>query len=366
MAEIAIYSDNAAFHWAEEWLSSQPYSKKTKHLMVSHAADNERTFTLVPGSGLHLFWDGWRPIWYRREDLNKESGPRTVSAPTNKIVISTLDIGRKTVEKIYRQIRDSAESRQSLRVFTCSSWGHWSLLLKREHRLLSSVFVDAAVKERILGHIRWYLANKNWYVGHGIPYRTGVLLYGPPGTGKTSLIHAIAGEFDLSVYIMNPADLDSENALRFAMATIQKRSILLIEDADTSISSRRVETKPTEGMVTSSPTNGPVLEGKGPTLSGVLNALDGIAAADGRVLFLTTNHIERLDPALIRDGRIDMKIELGELQDKDALEMASTFFPDRGDHYLADLVKRNGPKTGAAWQTFFADMSKPTLLKKVI
>lgn len=185
VAEIAIYSDNAAFHWAEEWLSSQPYSKKTKHLMVSHAADNERTFTLVPGSGLHLFWDGWRPIWYRREDLNKESGPRTVSAPTNKIVISTLDIGRKTVEKIYRQIRDSAESRQSLRVFTCSSWGHWSLLLKREHRLLSSVFVDAAVKERILGHIRWYLANKNWYVGHGIPYRTGVLL------GFNPLLHLL-------------------------------------------------------------------------------------------------------------------------------------------------------------------------------
>jgi len=51
-------------------------------------------------------------------------------------------------------------------------------------------------------------------------------------------------------------------------------------------------------------------EESGVTFSGLLNAIDGIGAQEGRLLFMTTNHIDRLDPALIRPGRCDIKIEL--------------------------------------------------------
>jgi mitochondrial chaperone BCS1 len=360
VAEIAIYSDNAAFHWAEEWITTQPYSKRAKHLMVSHTADNEKALTLVPGNGIHIFWDGWRPVWIKRESQLKENTSTYRPGPSSLITISTLAFGRTSVERIYSQIRDAAESRNSLKVFTCSSWGYWTLLMKRERRSLDSIFVDRSTKERIINHVAWYLDNKSWFTDHGIPYRTGILLYGPPGTGKTSLIHAIAGTFDLSIYILNPADLDSENSLRHAMATIGQRSILLIEDADTSIASRAPETKPASNQTVISSTPVDVATPiKGPTLSGVLNALDGIAAAYGRVLFLTTNHIEKLDPALIRDGRVDMKVELKELQTVDAQEMARSFLPNKSEPELTDLVQTNGPKTGAAWQTFFAEMTKP-------
>ena len=58
------------------------------------------------------------------------------------------------------------------------------------------------------------------------------------------------------------------------------------------------------------------------TFSGFLNALDGVASGEERVIFLTTNHIERLDPALIRPGRVD----LAALIDDADPEQAKTLF----------------------------------------
>ena len=354
VSRLTILDTNAAYHWAEDWLAIQPYSKRTKRLMITQAAENDKQLTLSPANGTHLFFDGWRPVWFKREALVKSGS--SYNSPTSEITISTLDLRRAFIERIYAQIRDAAESRKSLRVYTCNSWGHWSLLLKREHRSLDSVFVEKATKDRILKHIEWYLANRQWYIEHGIPYRTGVLLFGPPGTGKTSLIHAIAGAFDLSVYMMNPSDLDSENSLRQAMATISPRSILLIEDADASIAPR-AQVSECKSSVGSMPESAPVvIEKKGPTLSAVLNSLDGLAAADGRILFMTTNHKERLDEALIRDGRIDLKAEMGKLGQEEALQMAVAFLPGAD---VFDLVHREGPKTGAEWQTFFANKTKP-------
>ena len=49
------------------------------------------------------------------------------------------------------------------------------------------------------------------------------------------------------------------------------------------------------------------------TFSGLLNALDGVASAEERIIFLTTNHVERLDEALVRPGRVDMTVRLGEV-----------------------------------------------------
>lgn len=360
VAEITVYGDNPAYHWAEEWLAKQPYAAKTRRLMISSAAENNKKLTLVPGRGRHVFFDGWRPIWFTRDSIAKEE--RLNQQASNAITISTIDLSRSMIEKIYSQIRDAAESRKLLRVFTCSSWGYWNLLLKRDHRSIDTVFVDSEIKGSILRHIHWYLNNRSWYESHGIPYRTGILLYGPPGTGKTSLVHALAGVFDLSVYMLNPSDIESENSLRNAMATVEQRAILLIEDADASIAPKRdpPETKPADpGVVIMPPSLGSKEVTKGPSLSAVLNALDGIAASDGRVLIMTTNHPERLDPALIRDGRVDLRVMVDKLGGVEALQMAKSFFPERTD--LESVVDSAGPKTGAEWQTFFAEMSKPKL-----
>jgi mitochondrial chaperone BCS1 len=346
-AEITVSDNSPAFGWAEEWLSDQPYSQHAKRVKIAHTYRNGERLIITPGYGRHWFWRDRRPVIINRENMAEKAG---AGAGKEMLTIKTFDFGRSSIEGIYRQILAYSESRGSLRILSCDAWGNWQMLQKREHRKLASVFVPAEVKAQLIDHLQWYLDAKDWFYDHGIPYRTGFLLYGPPGTGKTSLVQAIAGVFDLTVYIMNPADLESDGALKRAIASVGTRSILLIEDADTSINSRTVETKPIAGPVDVA-NNVPVPpQVKGPTLSGILNAIDGIAASDGRILALTTNYIERLDPALIRPGRIDVKLEIGPMARAEALAMAASFFPELEPAELRDLVDHIGERTGAEWQ----------------
>jgi len=125
----------------------------------------------------------------------------------------------------------------------------------------------------------------------GVPYRRGYLLYGPPGTGKTSFILSIAGKFELSVCVLVlSSSFMNDQKLSALIKNSPANSILLLEDVDVAFA-------PADA---SSPNK--------ISFSGLLNAIDGIASGDGRILFMTTNHIERLSPALIRPGRVDVRV----------------------------------------------------------
>ncbi|OLL23139.1 putative mitochondrial chaperone BCS1-A [Neolecta irregularis DAH-3] len=137
---------------------------------------------------------------------------------------------------------------------------------------------------------------------YGLPYRRGYLFYGPPGTGKTSLAMALAGHFNLKVCVLslNMGDM-YDSYLSRLFAEIPSRSLVIIEDIDV-VTTARDDTD-TDKMLSSMSANQVV------SLSALLNAIDGIAAAEGRLLVMTTKHLEKLDPALIRPGRCDLQFE---------------------------------------------------------
>lgn len=168
----------------------------------------------------------------------------------------------------------------------------------------------------------------------GIPYRKGYLFYGPPGTGKSSLSLSIAGDCDLDVYILNLSGVD-DSSLDELFTELPARCVILLEDIDAvdatqSRQHREVRTRQDE---TRSSTKG---KARGElSLSALLNVLDGVGSQEGRILIMTTNHVERLDAALIRAGRVDMKVEL-DLANRDInARLFSTMFlldnaPDEG------------------------------------
>lgn len=139
------------------------------------------------------------------------------------------------------------------------------------------------------------------------------LQYGAPGSGKTSLIHSIAGELELDVYIisLSRSGLD-DTGLSELISDLPERCIALMEDIDAalhnSLSREDVPTPPnhTSELIPSSP---PAHNTSKVSLSGLLNALDGIGAQEGRILFATTNKYSSLDPALCRPGRMDLHVE---------------------------------------------------------
>jgi chaperone BCS1 len=145
----------------------------------------------------------------------------------------------------------------------------------------------------------------------GVPYRRGYLLYGPPGTGKTSFVQAIAGAARLNLCYLNlsSGDLDDDQLNRL-LSEAPERSIILLEDVDAMFVQRDQVQK------------------QKLSFSGFLNALDGVRSQEGQVLFMTTNHKERLDPALLRPGRADVHVKLDNASEKQIKALFSRFFPE--------------------------------------
>ena len=155
----------------------------------------------------------------------------------------------------------------------------------------------------------------DWYIKNGIPYRRGYLLHGPPGTGKTSFICAVAGHLKLNLCYLNLSSgrLD-DDGLNRALNDAPGGSIILLEDIDAIFVQRHKVSQEREGRHV--------------TFSGLLNALDGVRSQEGQIVFMTTNHIENLDPALLRPGRADYHALLNNASHMQMKIMFKRIFPN--------------------------------------
>ncbi|KAF7586647.1 hypothetical protein BBP40_008538 [Aspergillus hancockii] len=224
--------------------------------------------------------------------------------PWETITLTTLYSHRHIFEELFKEAHAYAARSHEGKTSIYNSWGaEWKLFGQpRRKRPLESVVLDEGVKERIVDDVKDFLSSGKWYHDRGIPYRRGYLLYGPPGTGKSSFIQALAGELDYDIAILNLSERGlTDDRLNHLLTIVPNRTLVLLEDVDAAFSNRRTQT------------NADGYRGANVTFSGLLNAMDGVASAEERVIFLTTNHVERLDPALVRPGRVDMTVRLGEV-----------------------------------------------------
>jgi len=162
-----------------------------------------------------------------------------------------------------------------------------------------TVILDEGRKRELLEDIRDFLdpASQKWYSDRDTPYRRGYLLYGPPGTGKSSLSSAIAGHFSLNIYILSLSTIN-EASLKSLFDKLPSRCIILLEDID-AVSSNRDADENARQIVTGSPSQQSKSASGKVSLSALLNVIDGVGSQEGRILIMTTNHITRLDEALI-------------------------------------------------------------------
>ena len=142
-------------------------------------------------------------------------------------------------------------------------------------------------------------------------------MHGPPGTGKTSFTQAIAGALNLNLCYLNLSSdhINDEQLTRF-LTEAPARSIILMEDIDAMFVQREQVQKSSKRQ--------------GLTFSGFLNALDGIRSQEGQIIFMTTNHKEKLDPALLRPGRADVHVHINNASEKQIKEIFTRFFPECG------------------------------------
>ncbi|OMO60449.1 hypothetical protein CCACVL1_24140 [Corchorus capsularis] len=161
--------------------------------------------------------------------------------------------------------------------------------------------MDLVMKKELIDDLDRFVRRKNFYRKVGKAWKRGYLLYGPPGTGKSSLVAAMANYLKFNVYDLELSSIYNNSNLRRLLVSTRNRSIIVIEDIDCSIDLEDRQAKGRHG------------QGKGQlTLSGLLNFIDGLwsSCGDERIIVFTTNHKDRLDPALLRPGRMDMHIHM--------------------------------------------------------
>lgn len=193
-----------------------------------------------------------------------------------------------------------------------NKWGEWTRRNDIPARTMDSVILPAGQAEGLLDDLRQFLAAEDEYVRRSLPYHRGILLEGPAGTGKTSLVQALATELNLHLWYLPLKDLDRDTNLIQLVQAVPPRSILLLEDID-GFGAAHDRTKGDE-----SPT--------GASLMGLLNALDGVSTPFGLISVLTSNNPERLDPALIRPGRVDYRMHIGFVGQHQANRLFENFY----------------------------------------
>lgn len=222
----------------------------------------------------------------------------------------------------------------------------------RRRRSLDTIFCNGAIKQVIIDKIAWFQANEDWYTRRGIPYKLVFLFTGPPGTGKSSLIFGIASYFGRHL-----ASLQSVRCADEALRNLPGNSFAVIEDIDM-ISVARESGDNQTASSGGAPAPTPIAKAPDQTdqyfgmssLQVLINTLDGLSTPHGLIVFITTNHKDKLDHALIRKGRIDHEVAMGPLDREATAAMFKAFYGDEHDVYLTEHFK---PRTGAELQLLF-------------
>ncbi|KAF8840717.1 P-loop containing nucleoside triphosphate hydrolase protein [Paxillus ammoniavirescens] len=296
-------------------------------------------------------FDTTHTIYYRGHWLRVRRTKKTDGSGCEVLSISVVARNNTILKQLVLQAKKEyeAEAIHRIQIYFADSHGSWRWTDSRHKRPMSSIVLNPGVKEMLLNDTRDFLKSEKWYADRGIPFRRGYLLHGVPGSGKSSLIHAIAGELMLDIYVVSlSSSWISDSTLTTLMGRVPARCIVLLEDLDAAFTRSVTRDKASNGTPDSGNNSGEestaseqpavsssrhrrhkdhISDVNTLSLSGLLNALDGVAAAEGRILFATTNHLERLDPALSRPGRMDVWIEFKNASKWQAEALFRNFFP---------------------------------------
>lgn len=280
------------------------------------------------------FWVSRKKATFQNDD--KKSIKRTDSSG-DTFILTTFWFSNKTMDHLITTCHSSfnEKNKRNLPMYMNGEFvGHVP------ERKMDTILLPIENKEYILTDIVRFLESDTelWYLDNGIPYRRGYLLYGPPGCGKTSFVKALSNQVGLSLYIINLSSSEMDDQKLLEMIHSCTRSIILFEDIDSVFSSIEDDNfkVPEEVNKRRKKVVNHI------TFSGLLNALDGVYAQEGNLIFMTTNHKEKLDPALIRPGRIDFEIEFGLANRECCLQLFKNFYTKCSSQSLDSFIHRIG------------------------
>ncbi|KAG7170652.1 Mitochondrial chaperone BCS1-like [Homarus americanus] len=305
MTTLEVPCRDKSYHWLLQWITLRG-ARKTQHLSVETKFQEIETGKIttrhdfIPSVGEHFFW--YKRTWIRVErSRSQQTLDLHMGVPFETVKLTAFGKNKDLFIDILEEARDLAVKQNEGKTIMYTAYGsEWRQFGNpRKPRPLTSVVLDEGVSNKIVKDVKEFMDNPKWYSDRGIPYRRGYLLHGPPGCGKSSFITALAGELQLGICVLNLSERGlTDDRLNHLLALAPE----VLKAAYAGLNRL--------------------------TFSGLLNCLDGVASTEARMMFLTTNYPERLDPALIRPGRVDMKEYIGYCTTHQLETMFCNFYPD--------------------------------------
>uniref|UniRef100_A0A804MW95 AAA+ ATPase domain-containing protein n=1 Tax=Zea mays TaxID=4577 RepID=A0A804MW95_MAIZE len=261
------------------------------------------------------------PLWWSsvvaRDVQGQRKGDRRFQRLTFHLSHRALVVD-EYLPHVRRQGREILFSNRRRRLYTNSKsrdsyyeYKSWSYIDFDHPTTFDTLAMDRAKKRDIIHDLDTFRNSREFYRRAGKPWKRGYLLYGPPGTGKSTMVAAMANYLDYDIYDVELTVVHTNSDLRKLLIDTTSKSIIVIEDIDCTLD----VTGDRAGRPRRRANGGGDADDRprdSVTLSGLLNFIDGLwsACTGERIVVFTTNHVERLDPALIRRGRMDMHIEM--------------------------------------------------------
>ena len=333
IVKIEILDDDEAYQWMQIWLAERLKDTLSISVVTKRGplnkddsdsplwVDNKPKVYFVPATGTYFFWYKSRFVVLNRDRKdNSTHSLSTVASSTasalrtkESFTIRIFSWNKELAKQLIEECREMAlpdDGKVEIRVAT---YNYWSLRDRVRPRPVSSVILDGTKAEDMLANITEFQNSQEWYESIGIPWRRSYLLKGKPGNGKTSIVKALASELNMNIYLLILSDPDmTDNRINDLLCKVPTRSILLLEDIDCAFNFRTRSNGKEGGL----------------TFAGLLNALDGVATPEGWIIFMTTNHPEKLDEALIRKGRADIHEDFDNASQDQAQRLYERFYPD--------------------------------------
>ena len=327
---VTIVDGIPPFDWCKEWYVEQEHCKRSRRIDMAPTSE----FVLAPGK--HWFFYKGRPLWVeftRTTDDHNVSGKRLES-----FTLTTVGRSQSYFRDLTKELWLSHSRREEEKPALFIRDNGWDEIGSYKPRLLNTVILPQEQKDRVINDLEQFRKSQNWYESMGIPYHRGYLLHGPPGTGKTSFVTALSSHFKNRVYLID-LNMQTDDTLAHAVRYCHKGSFIVLEDVDC-CTKKRIKKETRNNAEAPTPTPAAEASVKGVTLSGLLNVLDGIQSPSGVAFFMTTNHVEALDVALLRPGRVDLQEYIGPASAEQKTQLYFAFFPEDTKEAAAEFIGR--------------------------